>query len=64
MKADVMFLDCPAYMDEQGGTRCGLPAEVECLLVRSDSTAMDWEYLTVTVRQRWHVLSAMAEVRA
>jgi hypothetical protein len=24
-----MFLDCPAYMDHQGGTRCGLPAEIE-----------------------------------
>jgi hypothetical protein len=29
MKTNVMFLDCPAYMDEQGGTRCGLPAEVQ-----------------------------------
>lgn len=24
-----MLLDCPAYMDSQGMTRCGLPAEVE-----------------------------------
>jgi hypothetical protein len=23
-----MFLDCPAYLDEDGTTRCGLPAEV------------------------------------
>jgi hypothetical protein len=29
MKTNVMFLDCPAYMDEQGRTRCGLPAEVQ-----------------------------------
>jgi hypothetical protein len=29
MRTNVMFLDCPAYMDEQGGTRCGLPAEVQ-----------------------------------
>jgi hypothetical protein len=29
MKADVMFLDCPAYMDEHGAARCGLPSEVE-----------------------------------
>ena len=29
MDAKVMFLDCPAYMDEHGGPRCGLPAEVE-----------------------------------
>jgi hypothetical protein len=24
-----MFLECPAYMDHQGATRCGLPAEIE-----------------------------------
>ncbi len=24
-----MFLDCPEYLDQHGGTRCGLPAEVE-----------------------------------
>jgi len=24
-----MFLDCPAYMDRSGATRCGLPASVE-----------------------------------
>ena len=29
MEADVMFLDCPAYLDRQGAVRCGLPAEVE-----------------------------------
>ena len=29
MNTDVMFLDCPAYMDKQGTVRCGLPAEVE-----------------------------------
>lgn len=25
----MMFLDCPAYLDEKGARRCGLPAEVE-----------------------------------
>jgi hypothetical protein len=25
----MMFLDCPAYFDEEGSARCGLPAEVE-----------------------------------
>ena len=25
----MIFMDCPAYMDEDGGVRCGLPAEVE-----------------------------------
>ena len=24
----MMFLDCPAYLDEEGAERCGLPAEV------------------------------------
>ena len=24
----VMFLDCPAYLDQDGALRCGLPAEV------------------------------------
>ena len=26
----MMFLDCPAYLDEHGARRCGLPAEVRC----------------------------------
>jgi hypothetical protein len=26
---DMIFMDCPAYMDEDGAVRCGLPAEVE-----------------------------------
>lgn len=25
-----MFLDCPAYLDDGGTARCGLPAEVRC----------------------------------
>jgi hypothetical protein len=24
----MMFLDCPAYLDEDGAERCGLPAEI------------------------------------
>lgn len=24
-----MFLECPEYMDNHGGARCGLPAEIE-----------------------------------
>ena len=24
----MMFLDCPAWLDEEGAVRCGLPAEV------------------------------------
>lgn len=29
MQASVMFVDCPAFMDDSGSIRCGLPAEVE-----------------------------------
>jgi hypothetical protein len=25
----MMFLDCPAYLDDEGAARCGLPAAVE-----------------------------------
>jgi len=28
MDSGLMFLDCPAYLDEEGAVRCGLPAEV------------------------------------
>jgi hypothetical protein len=30
MEATMMFLDCPAYLDQNGAARCGLPAEVRC----------------------------------
>ena len=26
----MMFLDCPAWLDQMGAVRCGLPAEVRC----------------------------------
>lgn len=29
MESEMMFLDCPAYTDDAGTSRCGLPAEVE-----------------------------------
>jgi len=29
MDASTTFLDCPAYMNEDGTVRCGLPAVVE-----------------------------------
>src|SRR5215471_2371855 len=28
MEAPMIFPDCPAYQDEEGAARCGLPAEV------------------------------------
>ena len=32
-----MFLDCPAYMDAEGKSRCGLPAEVRCRFIMDSS---------------------------
>ena len=32
MNTDVMVLDCPAYTDRHGTTRCGLPAAVELIV--------------------------------
>jgi hypothetical protein len=29
MRNEMMFLDCPAWLDSHGVQRCGLPAEVE-----------------------------------
>jgi hypothetical protein len=29
MDASMMFVDCPAWMDQAGSVRCGLPAEVQ-----------------------------------
>jgi hypothetical protein len=28
MGNEVMFLDCPAYLDEEGTVKCGLPADI------------------------------------
>ena len=42
MQADVMFLDCPAYLDRDGAVRCGLPAEVtDRYTVRSSDGPME-----------------------
>jgi hypothetical protein len=42
MESPAMFLDCPAYLDEQGFVRCGLPAEVQCRFVmRSTSGPLE-----------------------
>jgi hypothetical protein len=37
MEATMMFLDCPAYLDEEGAVRCGLPAEVSCRFTMQSS---------------------------
>lgn len=31
------ILECPAYMDEKGVERCGLPAQVKCRYVMDSS---------------------------
>ena len=33
----MMFLDCPAYLDEDGAVRCGLPAEVNSRFVMNST---------------------------
>ena len=30
MEGQPMFLDCPAWLDEEGAVSCGPPAEVSC----------------------------------
>jgi len=37
MESQVMFLDCPAYLDNVGSLRCGLPAEVEYRYLQTSS---------------------------
>ena len=37
MNGQIMFLDCPAYLDEQRGLRCGLPAEVSCRFIMNST---------------------------
>jgi hypothetical protein len=32
-----MFLDCPAYMDDEGAVRCGLPAQVRSRFIMTST---------------------------
>src|SRR5215813_7686981 len=42
MEATMMFLDCPAYLDQEGTLRCRLPAEVRCrFTMRSTSGPLE-----------------------
>ena len=42
MESQLMFLDCPAYLDKQNLVRCGLPAEVKCrFIMRSTSGPLE-----------------------
>jgi len=46
METQLMFLDCPAYLDEEGRERCGLPAEVRSRFTMN-STGGPLESLTL-----------------
>ena len=37
MGSQLMFLDCPAYLDKDGALRCALPAEVERRYIQGSS---------------------------
>ena len=38
----MMFIDCPAYLDQDGAARCGLPAEVRCrYIMRSTGGSLE-----------------------
>jgi hypothetical protein len=53
MDASVMFLDCPAYLDEHAAVRCGLPAEVQ---YRSTMTSTSGPLESATIqcpRRHW-----------
>lgn len=36
----IMFLDCPAFLDEGRDTRCGLPAEIRCRFIMSSTDGL------------------------
>jgi hypothetical protein len=58
----IAFLDCPAYLDEEGTVRCGLPAEVTCRFIM-DST--DGPLESVMIRcPAYHVFNAPIELLA
>lgn len=37
MSGQIMFLDCPAYLDEERDVRCGLPAAISCRFIMSST---------------------------
>ena len=42
MNTGVTFLDCPAYLDQHGTARCGLPAVIEYRYpIRSSEVMLD-----------------------
>jgi hypothetical protein len=47
MESRMMFLDCPAYLDQHGAARCGLFAEVE---YRYEAESTDGPLESVKIR--------------
>lgn len=37
MSSQVMFLDCPAYVDKECNDRCGLPAAIRCRFIMNST---------------------------
>ena len=55
----MMFLDCPANLDEEGAVRCGLPAEVKCrFTMRSTSGPLESAMIRCPA---WHWFSGTIE---
>jgi hypothetical protein len=55
----VIFFDCPAYLDEHGAARCGLPAAVEYRYV---VTSTDGPLESVKIRcPRGHCFNGLIE---
>lgn len=46
-RIQIVFLDCPAYLDDAGLARCGLPAEVSCRFIM---TSTDGPLESATIR--------------
>jgi hypothetical protein len=46
----MMFLDCPAWLDEDGAAGCGLPAEVRRRFI-TRSTGGPLENSTIRIRE-------------
>jgi hypothetical protein len=59
MDASVMFVDCPAWMDQTGSARCGLPAEVQGRYVMRST---DGPLESARIRcPRWHCFNGPVE---
>ena len=59
MDTQIAFLDCPAYLNEEGTVRCGLPAEVTRRFV-ADSTDGPLESVRIRCPAR-HIFNASIE---